>query len=140
MSFDNGYQGDLQLRPRITALPPRSNTLSFHEQSFSYRSALYLVLRAISTAVLLLIVLPNACFPWTGKVVEVVRGDWIKVKQDNGKVETVRLYGIHSPGEIQTFGKTATLYTSRRVLGRMVEVKPFFRDQFDRVIAWVFVE
>ncbi len=140
MFFDNGYQGDLQLRPHITALPPRSNALSFHVQSVSYRSALYLVQRAISTAVLLLIILPNACFPWTGKVVEVVRGDWIKVKQDNGKVETVRLYGIHSPGEIQTFGKTATLYTTQRVLGRMVEVKPFFRDQFDRVIAWVFVE
>jgi len=72
--------------------------------------------------------------------VEVVRGDWIKVKPDNGKVETVRLYGIHSPGEIQTFGKTAALYTSTRVLGREVEVRPFFRDQFDRVIAWVFVE
>jgi Staphylococcal nuclease homologue len=52
----------------------------------------------------------------------------------------VRLYGIDSPAEPQDFGKVAYLYTSRRVLGRAVEVRPLFRDHFDRVLAWVFVD
>ncbi len=42
--------------------------------------------------------------------------------------------------EPQDFGKAAHLYTSRRVLGGVVEVRPLFRDHFDRVIAWVFVD
>jgi endonuclease YncB( thermonuclease family) len=75
-----------------------------------------------------------------GKAIGVVRPDEIKVMTEDGKVENVRLYGIDSPVEPQDFGKAAHLYTSRRVLGSTVEVRPLFRDHFDRVIAWVFVD
>ncbi len=100
-----------------------------------------LVRGVISVAFLLLIFgLPDLCFSWTGRVTEVLRGDWIKVIRDNGKVEAVRLYGIHSPGETQAFGNMAKRYTVGRVLGKVVDVHPLIRDQFDRVIAWVFVD
>lgn len=88
----------------------------------------------------IVLALPDAGLCWMGKVVGVVRPDEIKVMTESGKVENVRLYGIDSPEEPQDFGKVAHLYTSRRVLGRSVEVKPLFRDHFDRVIAWVFVD
>jgi micrococcal nuclease len=89
---------------------------------------------------LLVLAMPDACLSWTGKAIGVVRPDEIKVMTEEGKVENVRLYGIDSPVEPQDFGKAAHLYTSRRVLGGTVEVRPLFRDHFDRVIAWVFVD
>ncbi len=88
----------------------------------------------------LALAVPDACLSWMGKAVGVVRPDEIKVMTEDGKVEDVRLYGIDSPVEPQDFGKAAHLYTSGRVLGSMVEVRPLFRDHFDRVIAWVFVD
>jgi micrococcal nuclease len=94
----------------------------------------------LALSLLLMLTAPDYCLCWMGKVVAVVRPDEIKVMTESGKVENVRLYGIDSPEEPQDFGKAAHLYTSRRVLGRAVEVKPLFRDHFDRVIAWVFVD
>jgi micrococcal nuclease len=88
----------------------------------------------------LVIAVPDTCLSWMGKAVGVVRPDEIKVMTEDGKLENVRLYGIDSPVEPQDFGKAAHLYTSRRVLGSRVEVRPLFRDHFDRVIAWVFVD
>ncbi len=99
-------------------------------------------MKRASLALIFVLVLaaPDACLSWMGKAVGVVRPDEIKVMTEGGKVEIVRLYGIDSPVEPQDFGKAAHLYTSGRVLGSMVEVKPLFRDHFDRVIAWVFVD
>ncbi|MGO9567909.1 MAG: thermonuclease family protein [Desulfomonilaceae bacterium] len=88
----------------------------------------------------LVLAVPDACLSWMGKAVGVVRPDEIKVMTEDGKVENVRLYGIDSPVEPQAFGKAAHLYTSRRVLGGRLEVRPLFRDHYDRVIAWVFVD
>jgi micrococcal nuclease len=84
--------------------------------------------------------LPDVGLCWTGKVTGVVRADEIKVMKEGGQTENVRLYGIDCPVEPQEFGREAYLYTSQRVLGRTVEVRPLFRDHFDRVIAWVFVD
>ena len=41
----------------------------------------------------------NASFPCSGKVVEIIRADRIKVLMDNTKIGNVRLYGIVSPEE-----------------------------------------
>jgi micrococcal nuclease len=99
-------------------------------------------MKRASLALIFVLVLaaPDACLSWMGRAVGVVRPDEIKVMTKDGKVENVRLYGIDSPVEPQDFGKAAHLYTSRRVRGSRVEVKPLFRDHFDRVIAWVFVD
>jgi len=87
--------------------------------------------------VCLYLVIPDASFPWSGKVVEVVRADEIRVMMGNGRTENIRLYGIDCPGEPQPFGREAKLYTTRRVLGQIVEVTPIFRDNVDRIIAFV---
>jgi micrococcal nuclease len=90
--------------------------------------------------VCLYLVIPDACFPWSGKVVEIVRADEIRVMMSNGTTENIRLYGIDSPGEPQPFGREAKLYTTGRVLGKTVEVIPIFRDNINRVIAYVNVD
>jgi micrococcal nuclease len=98
----------------------------------------------IHTARLALIVLafiaPGVAYAWEGKVVAVDRADQIQVIIDVAKTKTVRLYGIDSPGEPQPFGKTATQYMKKRVLGKTVRVDPLIVDPFDRIIAWVYLD
>ena len=88
----------------------------------------------------LYLVIPDACFPWSGKVVEIVRADEIRVMMSNGTTENIRFYGIDSPGEPQPFGREAKLYTTGRVLGNTVEVIPIFRDNVNRIVAYVNVD
>ncbi len=89
---------------------------------------------------ILMLLVPCFAAAWEGKVIAIERGDQIRVMQDIGKVETVRLYGIDSPGEPQPFGETARLYTHKRILGKTVRVEPIITDSFNRVIAWVYVD
>jgi len=102
--------------------------------------------------VVLTFVYPESFTAWTGKAVEVVRPDEIKVDR-RGRTENVRLYGIDSPlpDSKQGFGKEASAYTEQRVLGKAVEVQPlpgrvegpWYRpkvhvlDRYDRFIALV---
>lgn len=95
---------------------------------------------SLALTLFVMLALPDAGLPWMGKAVGVIRPDEIKVLKEDGKTENVRLYGIDSPVEPQDFGRVAHLYMSQRVLGKWVEVRPLFRDHFDRVIAWVFVD
>ena len=95
---------------------------------------------SLALAFVVLLALPDAGLSWMGKAVGVVRPDEIKVLKEDGKTENVRLYGIDCPVEPQDFGRVAHLYMHKRVLGRWVEVRSLFRDHFDRVIAWVFVD
>ena len=88
----------------------------------------------------LFLLVPNASFPWSGKVVVIVKADQIKVLRDNAKIENVRLYGIVSPGEPQPFGKEAKAYTTKRLSGKTVEVTPILRDNFNRIIGYVKVD
>ncbi len=83
---------------------------------------------------------PGFTYSWEGKVVAVQRADQIQVVKDVGKVETVRLYGIHSPGAPQPFGETAGQYMRKRVLGEIVRVDPLIVDPFNRIIAWVYLD
>jgi endonuclease YncB( thermonuclease family) len=94
---------------------------------------------SLTLTLVLMLALPDAGLSWMGKAIGVVRPDEIRVMNENGKTENVRLYGIDSPVEPQDFGRAAHLYTSNRVLWRVVEVRPLFRDHFDRLIAWVFL-
>ncbi|HMK35204.1 MAG TPA: thermonuclease family protein, partial [Desulfomonilaceae bacterium] len=85
------------------------------------------------------IVVPTTCLAWQARVMEVPYGDHLKVRAD-GKTETIRLYGIDSPIDPQPFGREARLYTSKRVLGKVVEITPIIRDHYDRIVAWVEVD
>lgn len=90
--------------------------------------------------ILLGLLAPGFTYAWEGNVVAVQRSDLIQVMKDVGKVETVRLYGIHSPGAPQPFGETATQYMQERVLGKIVRVDPLIVDPFNRIIAWVYLD
>ena len=65
---------------------------------------------------------------WSGKVVSVEGGDTITVRRDGEKVK-IHLYGIDTPERYQEFGKEAEQFTSRMVLGKVVEVEVPFRDR-----------
>jgi micrococcal nuclease len=86
------------------------------------------------------LLVPGVTYAWEGKVIAVDRADQIQVMKDIGKVETVRLYGIDSPGAPQPFGETARLYTHKRVVGKIVRVDPLIVDPFNRIIAWVYTD
>jgi micrococcal nuclease len=88
---------------------------------------------------ILMLLVPCVALAWEGKVIAIDRGDTIQVMKDIGKVETVRLYGIGSPGTPQPFAETARLYTLKRILGKIVRVDPIITDPYHRVIAWVYI-
>ena len=90
--------------------------------------------------VILALIAPGVVHAWEGKVLAVDRADQIQVMKDIGKIETVRLYGIHSPGAPQPFGETASLYMRNRVLGKIVRIDPLIVDPFQRVVAWVYLD
>jgi micrococcal nuclease len=90
--------------------------------------------------VILALSAPGVVHAWEGKVIAVDRADQIQVMKDIGRTETVRLYGIHSPGAPQHFGETASQYMRNRVLGKIVRIDPLIVDPFKRVVAWVYLD
>jgi micrococcal nuclease len=90
--------------------------------------------------IILALLSPDLACAWEGKVVAVERADRIQVMKDVAKIETVRLYGIHSPGAPQPFGETARRYMLNRVLGKIVRVDSLIVDPFNRIIAWVYLD
>jgi micrococcal nuclease len=89
--------------------------------------------------ILVALALPSLGLAWPARVMEVPYADHLKVMVD-GRAEMVRLYGIDSPIDPQPFGKEARQYTSKRCLGKIVDVQPVIRDHYDRIIAWVDVD
>jgi endonuclease YncB( thermonuclease family) len=89
--------------------------------------------------ILPMLTIPKVCPAWPAKVMAVPYADELKVMVDVRR-EVVRLYGIDCPIDPQPFGKEARLYTSKLCLGKMVDVKPIVRDQYDRIIAWVDID
>ena len=114
------------------------------------------LMEAVRWAIILVLSLlyPELYSSWTGKVVEIVRPDEIRVQRNQEKVENVRLYGIDCPLEPQRIAKKARLYVADRVLGRTVVVQPlpgkvegpWYRpgiepyDRHHRVIAFVTID
>lgn len=84
--------------------------------------------------------LPGMCWGWTGKGVEAVSGDEIKVLKPSGRIERVRLYGIDTPIEPQPYGKESRDFATKMIRSKKVEVTPYGRDRFDRVIGEVTVD
>jgi len=73
----------------------------------------------------LTMVSPESYAAWPGIVVEIVRPGEFKVDK-MGEVVNVRLYGVDCPLMVrnQPFGKEATAYAQRRLLGRVVQIQP----------------
>lgn len=85
----------------------------------------------------------QAAAPWQGIVLEVRDGDSVLVlpfRKNNKKRKpaTVRLYGVDAPELGQTFGPDAHQWLADRLpRGTRVEVIPYDRDQYGRVVGVV---
>ena len=85
---------------------------------------------------LIFILFPALLWAWEGKVVGVADGDTITVMHD-GKGEKIRLYGIDCPEKKQAFGSKAKQFTSDKVFGQTVAIRPINKDRYGRTIGWV---
>jgi endonuclease YncB( thermonuclease family) len=89
--------------------------------------------------VIFYLILPRPAWAWTGRVVDVAAGETITVLK-NGKSVEVLLYGIDCPEEGQPFSNQAMQFTSKMVLGKVVEVHRMDTDKHGRTVALVSVD
>ncbi len=87
----------------------------------------------------LYMIMPGPAWAWTGRVVDVAAGETITVLK-NGKSVEVLLYGIDCPEEGQPFSDQAIQFTSKMVLGKVVEVHRMDTDRQGRIVALVSVD
>ena len=73
---------------------------------------------------------------WEGVVVKVLDGDSIEIKR-NGKVHTIRLYGIDTPEYKQAYSNKAKQFTKRLVKRQKVNVVEKDIDRYGRIVALV---
>jgi micrococcal nuclease len=82
----------------------------------------------------------------TGRVLRVVDGDTIVVRDADGRVERVRYIGVDTPESVkpdtpvQCFGHEAGVFNRRLVQGRTVRLVPDRepRDRYGRALAFVY--
>ncbi len=73
-----------------------------------------------------------------GRVLRVIDGDTVDVRLDSGRIR-VRLQGIDAPERDQPGGAEATGFLARRLQDRDVLLKPVSQDQYDRLVAIIYV-
>ncbi len=100
------------------------------------------MLTKINNFLLVLIFLCITVFPiksvaFTGKVVKVVDGDTIHVRNNNTQ-EKIRLFGIDCPERKQAFGKKAKRFAQDLVAGKEVNVTVVDRDRYGRSVGLVY--
>ncbi len=76
---------------------------------------------------------------YVGKVVDVADGDTITVRTENEGEKTIRLSGIDCPETFQIHGEQAKRFTASKLQDRRVRVVPLTVDEYDRIVAVVFV-
>ncbi len=74
---------------------------------------------------------------WTGKIIDVLDGDSIIVRQGRAAI-TVRLWGVDCPEWRQPYGQAAKAWTAKLV-GRRVKVEPKDVNRYGRVIGRVYL-
>ena len=73
---------------------------------------------------------------WEGVVVKVLDGDSIEIKR-NGKIYTIRLYGVDTPEYKQAYSNKAKQFTKRLVNRQKVNVVEKDIDRYGRIVALV---
>ncbi|MDO8282679.1 MAG: DNA/RNA non-specific endonuclease [Thermodesulfovibrionia bacterium] len=73
---------------------------------------------------------------WSGKVIEVLDGDIIKVLHENHE-ETIILAEVDCPKVDQPFGSIAKNFTSYLSLGKIITVKPVGTDGNSHIVAHI---
>jgi len=76
---------------------------------------------------------------FSGKCVGIGDGDTISVMR-YGRAVKVRLEGIDCPELGQAFGTRAKRFTSAMVFRKIVDVREYDKDEYDRIVARVYVE
>lgn len=74
-----------------------------------------------------------------GRIVKVSDGDTIVLLKDN-REQRIRLSGIDCPERSQAFGAVARTFTGDLVFSKDVKVLSEGKDQYDRVLGWVYLE
>jgi len=103
-----------------------------------FRSPTLAVVLAIAIAAALAGCLPHDSFE--GRCVKVYDGDTIEVMAGGPTSLRVRLHAIDSPEKGQPFSNAARKRTRELVQGKGVRVEVRDRDQYDRLVARVYVE
>jgi len=75
----------------------------------------------------------------SGRCVGVGDGDTVSVKLSRGAVK-IRLEGIDCPELGQDFGMRAKQFTSNLVYGKNVQVRPYYPDEYGRIVGRVIVD
>jgi micrococcal nuclease len=73
-----------------------------------------------------------------GKVLRVFDGDTIEVLLESGNIR-VRLHGIDAPERDQPQAATARAWLARQIQSQSVQLEPITQDQYDRVVARIFL-
>ncbi len=76
---------------------------------------------------------------FTGKVVDVMDGDTVKVLDSSNQIIKVRLYGIDCPEKSQAFGQKAKEFVLSQVGGKTVDVEAIDTDKYGRTVGVVTV-
>ena len=72
-----------------------------------------------------------------GKVITVIDGDTIVVRDDNGRRADIRIAGIDAPEIRQAYGPRARQHMIELVYGKRVNVSWYKRDKYQRAIGHV---
>ena len=73
-------------------------------------------------------------------VIQVIDGDTIDVRDTNGNVERIRVYGIDSPERWEPCHKMARGFVRELLLNRDVKIIPQGRGRYGRLLAFVMMD
>ena len=74
-----------------------------------------------------------------GKVLRVIDGDTLDVLLSSGRIR-VRLHGIDAPERDQPGGDESRRWLQQRVQDREVQLEPVSQDQYERMVAIVYLD
>jgi endonuclease YncB( thermonuclease family) len=103
------------------------------------------ILNVIRHAVMLAVVALAAAAParaagtFPAKVVAVVDGDTLVVRDDRGRRHEIRIAGVDAPEIRQAYGVRSRARLAELVYGKRVSVAWYKHDRYDRVLAHVWV-
>jgi endonuclease YncB( thermonuclease family) len=93
--------------------------------------------RMLAVAAMLLLPLSAAAAALTGKVVAVIDGDSVVVRDDRARRHEVRLAGIDAPELDQAHGLRSRAHLAQLLYGQRVTVMWYQRDRYDRLVGSV---
>ena len=99
-----------------------------------------LALRQLAFILVFLLCFGSAAAAFSAVVVKVSDGDTLQVRESNGTVTKIRLYGVDSPETAQPYGKASASFLDKAAFNRTVNIKTVETDQYGRLVAIVTVK